>query len=277
MPFTLAHAAAALPLQRATALPFCGLAVGTMSPDFEYFLRARPGRTIGHETWGILLMDLPLSLLVLALASWFVVPGLAALLPRRWAHFAPRLRAWSAPLRPGSGLGRLCIAIVIGAFSHILWDDFTHSSSQPTLNWLNWHVIDLGSRNRVVRLHDFMQLGSSALGITILGVAAARWYFRQAPSRKVTLPRRHRAVAAVLMASAAISIALINPFRHLMTSSSTYNFVVLSLVAGISTVLATLTLFGVLLRTTGIDDLAIGPRATGRTDQNQLERPHQSG
>lgn len=113
-----------------------------------------------------------------------------------------------------------------------------------------------------------MQIGSSVVGIAVLGIAAVRWYLRQPPSRHISLPRRHRAVVTALVASGAVTIALLNPFRHVLSTSSRYNFVVLSVVALVSTAMATLTIFGVLLRTTGLD--ALDNRAHG-SDANSTD------
>ena len=64
MPFTVSHAAAALPFRRAR-LVTSALVVGTMAPDFEYFLPLKTHDTFGHTFPGILVLTLPVALLVL--------------------------------------------------------------------------------------------------------------------------------------------------------------------------------------------------------------------
>jgi hypothetical protein len=51
MPFTISHAAAVLPLSR-TGLPLAALMIGSMSPDFAYFLPARTG-LLSHSVPGL--------------------------------------------------------------------------------------------------------------------------------------------------------------------------------------------------------------------------------
>ena len=70
MPFTIAHAAAALPLRK-TRLVLSALVIGTMVPDLQYFLRMAPDDRYGHSLRGALLLSLPLGLLTL----WGLSPG----------------------------------------------------------------------------------------------------------------------------------------------------------------------------------------------------------
>jgi len=65
LPFTLAHPAAVLPLRR-TGLVFSALVVGSMAPDFPYFLSVSDAIRWGHSTRGVFLFCLPFGLLVRA-------------------------------------------------------------------------------------------------------------------------------------------------------------------------------------------------------------------
>jgi|HubBroStandDraft_1064217.scaffolds.fasta_scaffold451974_2 hypothetical protein len=58
MPFTLAHAAAALPFRR-LHLVWSGLVIGTFAPDLEYFVRFSPNDGYGHTLVGALVLSLP--------------------------------------------------------------------------------------------------------------------------------------------------------------------------------------------------------------------------
>ena len=82
MPFTLAHAAAALPFRR-SSLIVSALIIGTMAPDFEYFLRLRVDDGFGHTLKGAFLLTLPLALFVLWTSHAFVQRLVADLLPDR--------------------------------------------------------------------------------------------------------------------------------------------------------------------------------------------------
>lgn len=75
MPFTFAHPAIVLPLKKMNPRWFSltGLITGSITPDFEYFLRVHAtANTIGETIIGIFIFDLPLSV-VLGLLFHLVV------------------------------------------------------------------------------------------------------------------------------------------------------------------------------------------------------------
>src|SRR6188768_3414024 len=66
MPFTFSHPAIILPL---TCLPrkwfsLTGLVIGSLTPDFEYFLRMKIQGHYSHTISGIFCFDLPLGILL---------------------------------------------------------------------------------------------------------------------------------------------------------------------------------------------------------------------
>ena len=140
MPFTISHAAAVLPLQK-TRLPLAALMIGSMSPDFAYFLPGEPLRELTHSIAGIFWFCWPVSF-----ALWFLFvrvleqPTLA-LLPDRWhARFAPSDRELSLKT-----FALASAAVVLGAATHILWDSFTHRGTAvvdalPALHAVAFHV-----------------------------------------------------------------------------------------------------------------------------------------
>jgi hypothetical protein len=68
MPFTFSHPALVLPLYAAGKkyLSLPGLVMGSIAPDFEYFLRMKKGISYySHTTAGLLYFNLPLSLVLL--------------------------------------------------------------------------------------------------------------------------------------------------------------------------------------------------------------------
>src|SRR5579883_3328227 len=97
MPFTLAHPAIVVPLARwrPRVFPLTALVVGSMSPDFEYFVYLRPIRTIGHDLMGIPLLCVPSGLLVLLLFEYLMKRPMILLFPQ--AHRCRLLRS-PAPL-----------------------------------------------------------------------------------------------------------------------------------------------------------------------------------
>lgn len=66
MPFTFSHPAIILPLTSSKRQWFSatGLVIGSMTPDFEYFIRMKVQSDFSHTLPGLLWFDLPLGLLL---------------------------------------------------------------------------------------------------------------------------------------------------------------------------------------------------------------------
>jgi Domain of unknown function (DUF4184) len=181
MPFTLSHAAAALPLRRAR-LVTSALVVGTMAPDFEYFLALKAHDKFGHRFPGVLLLTLPVALLVLWIFHAFVKVPAATLLPQR---LQSRVAGYLGKFRFG-GLGRFLLivfSILVGIATHILWDSFTHAETYPYAHWslLRQSVaVPVLGTMPVVKV---LQHGSTILGLVILSVWLFRWYRLCEPCR----------------------------------------------------------------------------------------------
>ncbi|MHC2999147.1 DUF4184 family protein [Microbacterium sp. HJ5] len=188
MPFTPSHAVVALPFIRTPLVP-AAIAVGAMTPDLPLFVRGVPlhyGMT--HD-----LLWLPVTAVVALglLLLWRSVlrPAVRELSPRwlaarlspQWdrgaAGAARDTLAITAAREPGSpqrwrvsasGLLLLVGSLLIGVVSHIAWDLFTHEG--------RWGVAlfpALSEQWGPLLGYKWLQHGSSALGLVIIGVWAA--------------------------------------------------------------------------------------------------------
>ena len=146
--------------------------MGSLPPDFAYLIAGRPHRTIGHELNSIFMLDLTLSLLTLVEMS-LATPGLATLLPGRFAEPRRRLEAWRVPWRSPGQVVRLLLAILVGASSHIVIDSFTHAGDWGTryIPRLNTRI---GAGNITVAY--LFQLSLSAAGAAALALVFSRWF-----------------------------------------------------------------------------------------------------
>src|ERR1700758_305613 len=133
MPFTLAHAAAALPFRR-TRLIMSALVIGCFAPDFEYFLPFGQHDRFGHTLPGIFELDLPLSLAVLWLFQRYAREPLAACLPEGARERLDR-RADALPKSSFSRFAMIVFSILVGIATRLLWDAFT-----PPGNWVSDHL-----------------------------------------------------------------------------------------------------------------------------------------
>ncbi len=179
MPFTPAHAAASLPFRRSTLVP-SALIVGTLAPDFEYFLRMAPGGGFGHTFAGAFLLSLPLALAVLWIFHALIKAPLVQLFPDA---IRLRLGPQMGPFRFG-GPARFMLIVVsalTGIATHIAWDAFTHSYTWP---YRHFHLLlerlpapMLGS----VALVKVLQHVSSVVGLILLALWVMRWYRNTEP------------------------------------------------------------------------------------------------
>ncbi len=186
MPFTLSHAAAALPALRTGPdgvprgrgpLSAAGLVAGSLAPDAPFFAAtvlpaAHRLGTAAHRPAGVLLLD-PLLAAALA-AGWSAVRApLAALLPDPARGPAARLLGVGTPHRAAPWW--FAASALAGAAGHVGWDAFTHAG--------RWGVRRLPVLDRPaagVPLHHWAQYASSVAGLAALG-GAARTALRRAP------------------------------------------------------------------------------------------------
>ena len=169
VPFTFSHAAAALAFPR-RRLPFSALVVGAMAPDYLYFLQLSHSSRYGHTLPGIFLFSLPCGLIVLWLYHALFKRPLLALAPDVIAQ-----RVTSDDLKfsflPASRFVLVAISVLIGVFSHVIWDAFTHESGLfvtvvPELKL--YFGLDMP-------IYSALQLGSSVFGALLLAWAYRRW------------------------------------------------------------------------------------------------------
>ncbi len=129
MPFTFSHPAIILPL---TYLPkrwisLTGLVIGSLTPDFEYFIRFKIQSNYSHTVSGLLWFDLPLGILLAFLFHNIIRDQLFINLP---ASLKSRLISftnfnWNQYFSRNWVV--VIFSILTGAFSHVLWDSFTHN------------------------------------------------------------------------------------------------------------------------------------------------------
>jgi len=128
MPFTLSHPAIILPL---TYLPkrwysLTGLVIGSVTPDFDYFIRMQIKSIYSHTLEGLFWFDLPLGVLLTFLFHNIVRDSLFQNLPNalkgRFISFTSF--KWNEYFRKNWLV--VIVSVFIGASSHLFWDGFTH-------------------------------------------------------------------------------------------------------------------------------------------------------
>lgn len=207
MPFTLAHPAAIVPLVRPLGrhAVLSALVIGSLAPDFSYFLPFPMARARSHDLFGLVWFCMPLGLASYALFH--------SLLARPWLDLLPaslRTRCLAlADERIPPALAAIAISLFVGALTHIAWDAFTHAGA-PIVRVSRALRFHLGTVSGYpVSVYTILQHLSTAMGFAVLAVVVGRWLRVAAPASEAgrfSLGRRGRRIA--LVAIAALSLAL---------------------------------------------------------------------
>jgi hypothetical protein len=178
MPFTLAHPAIVLPFQLLNRkyISLSALIIGSITPDFEYFLKMKLSGRYSHTVEGIFLMDLPVAILLCLIFHQWVKEPLIDNLP---GYFKGRLQSLKQHnfLRYASAHYYGFIGcLLIGISSHVLWDSFTHPSEtfmwRPEVLRQTYSVFGLPP----LHLYNYLQHLS-----TLVGTIVIAWYFHKMP------------------------------------------------------------------------------------------------
>jgi uncharacterized membrane protein len=164
MPFTFSHPAIVLPLTRARlGLSATALIIGSIIPDFEYFIRMRNQSKYSHTLMGLIWFDLPLALLVCFVYHQIVRNSLFDNLPVFLKERVIEYKRFNWPKYFAKNWIIVCICILIGALTHLIWDDFTHETKffiqgQPELS----KIMKVGTIN--LAGYRFLQFISTVVG-----------------------------------------------------------------------------------------------------------------
>jgi len=175
MPLTFSHPAIILP---AKYLPekwvsMTALIVGSVTPDFEYFIRLREESFYTHTLAGIFCLDLPAALLLTFIYHYLVrdlfisnIPGFFRKRFSPYMHFK-----WWQYFKQHFLVVIICL--LVGIASHLFWDSFTHLDGYfvriiPVLKQ-STHIF--GSRIQYARL---LQTISTIVGAAVILFAIMR-------------------------------------------------------------------------------------------------------
>lgn len=130
MPFTFSHPFIILPLKglKSNWFSLTGLIVGSIAPDFEYFIKMEGEREYGHTLLGLFWFDLPLAVVLAFVFHAIIKPPLMDNMPgflkRRFSRFKDF--NWYAYFKTNWLI--ICLSILIGSLSHLFLDSFTNAN-----------------------------------------------------------------------------------------------------------------------------------------------------
>jgi hypothetical protein len=115
-----------------------GLIVGSVTPDFEYFIRMRVTSIYSHTWTGMFWFDLPLALLLTFLYHYIIrnsfICNLPVFLKKRLSRYMDF--KWTDYFK--HHFFTVIICLLVGIASHIFWDGFTHPGGDfvKRISWL---------------------------------------------------------------------------------------------------------------------------------------------
>lgn len=210
MPFTVTHVAAALPVAWLCRwrVPFSALAIGSMVPDISTFYPQLLDYQSTHTVAGVLTHCLPVGLLCYYAYHSILKRPLADLLPHAASD---RLRPWTetpinfAPLAIVAAM--VCIAL--GAFSHVVWDAFTHRGRWGVEMFPVLRNVVLESDQRPVRWYALIQHGSSIIILPPMLLGFFWWIRKQPhPAQPIDRAQLPRVVSWSVLALLAVGTLL---------------------------------------------------------------------
>ncbi len=190
MPWTLSHPAILLPLRRFTPRPldFTALVIGSMTPDFGYYIGRFDLATFAHTLPGSLIACLPVGMLLLLLFYLVCRPVCHALPSPHRQNLRPLCPKFPNNLMQWA---MILISLLLGAWTHNFWDAFTHQHGWfvDRIPWLQQPVIYVGSTT-VYRFLLFQEL-STVIGFAVIVTAYCLW-LRSRPLLPTSAPGAER-------------------------------------------------------------------------------------
>ncbi len=172
MPFTPAHPAILLFLKPFKKLPvsWTALFIGSIIPDFEYFIWMSPSAYVSHTMLGIFIFNLPMTFIMAFLWHQLLFPVLI----KRIHFFHQRIQLEEYPdfmewIKKNWIL--FFTSAFIGILTHLAWDSFSHADGYLV--------------HRIPFLLEFIQIGGRAIRTcyvmwyisTILGMSTLIFWY----------------------------------------------------------------------------------------------------
>ena len=176
MPFTFSHPAIVLPLKLLPKKWFSltALVIGSLTPDFEYFLRMKVQSNFSHTILGVFWFDLPFGILLAFLFHNIVRNSLFENLPLPLKSRLSRFNKFNWNRYFISNWHMATISFLLGAFSHIFWDSFTHEHGHfvEVIPELSRTILFFGKEIPIFKLlqHSSTLIGGFAIILTIFKI-----------------------------------------------------------------------------------------------------------
>jgi MFS family permease len=130
VPFTFSHPAVVAPLTFLSKKKFSitALTIGSVTPDFEYFINFKQQSNYSHTWLGIFWFDLPIAIILFYLFNTLVKDELIDSLPGFLNSRFSRFKNLRRIKFPRERYLVLLTSFIMGITSHLCWDKLLHRS-----------------------------------------------------------------------------------------------------------------------------------------------------
>jgi hypothetical protein len=180
MPFTAAHPAIVLPLARIKKIPLSALVIGSITPDFEYFIKMKLTGRYSHTLEGMFVLDLPVAFALCLIFHLLVKKPFIANLPLYVRGRLVDLQRFDFMAHLKRNFMGVIAGLLLGIASHIVWDSFTHANEffVKQFNWLANPVVPGFPAFPLFRILQHVS--------TLVGSLYIVLYFHRLPHQRVT-------------------------------------------------------------------------------------------
>jgi hypothetical protein len=208
MPFTISHAAAVLPFGRRLARwrLLSAAVIGSMVPDFGWFMPWRPARFETHSADALLTFCLPVGLAAYWLFQLVIRGPVIELLPTA-AYMRWRGSAAPADYKSLKQWALVACAVLGGAITHLVWDAFTHQGARGLRLFPGLEDSAVEIKGLRIAGPHLLQDANSLIGLIIV-IAIVLYGLRPGrPEGRPPTRRLQRAERAIWMALFALTAA----------------------------------------------------------------------
>ncbi|WP_233899800.1 DUF4184 family protein [Tenacibaculum piscium] len=223
MPFTFSHPAIVLPLKNIFGkwISLTALIIGSLTPDFEYFIRMKIQSNFSHTIFGTLWFNLPLGLFLCFIFHLIIKKPLLENSPKYIQIRTTHLKNlnWNNYFIKNWFI--VCLSILIGAYSHLFWDSFTHQNTFFT----NYFQLNKKILNSQISYFKVLQHLS-----TLVGGLVIIWSFKKQEKKKIIVSKPNRTYW-IAISLVTIVILIIRFFNGLQITA--YGNIIVSTISSI--------------------------------------------
>lgn len=167
MPFTLAHPAIILPLVKSKRISATALVIGTMIPDFKFYLQLKENTLSEDQGLTMIWFDLILVFILSLLFHLLLKKPLIEHLPILWSQKTQENFNFNWKDYFFQNKFIVLVSASLGIASHIVWDAFTHHNGF-FVEWFPFLSSTIFILEHGVKLFFILQIIFSVLGLGIV-------------------------------------------------------------------------------------------------------------